>query len=145
MSRERFGVGRREGRSGCREHVTSWRLECPSGARGVLAVPRSARGRRARWLDHRPSPRSKVNHQEGESTGEPSGGLESGLVASLTGSVRIAIVSGGAACLVGAAAVTLALPALWRKEARAVPAPGQLRPGPSRCLTCHVTNEATVG
>jgi MFS family permease len=58
-------------------------------------------------------------------TGEPAGGLESGLVASLTGSVRIAIVSGGLACLVGAVAVTLALPALWRYDARAVPAPGR--------------------
>jgi hypothetical protein len=57
-------------------------------------------------------------------TGEPAGGLESGLVASLTGSVRIAIVSGGAACLVAAVAVTLALPALWRYDARAAPAPG---------------------
>ncbi len=37
---------------------------------------------------------------------------ESGLVASLTGSVRDAIVSGGVACLVGAVAVALALPAL---------------------------------
>jgi hypothetical protein len=52
-------------------------------------------------------------------TGEPSGGLESGLAASLTGSVRIAIVSGGVACLVGVVAVTLALPALWRYDARA--------------------------
>ena len=49
---------------------------------------------------------------------EPSGGLESGLAASLTGSVRIAIVSGGVACLAGALAVTLALPALWRYDAR---------------------------
>jgi MFS family permease len=51
-------------------------------------------------------------------TGEPAGGLESGLVASLTGSVRIAVVSGGLACVVGAVAVTLALPALWRYDAR---------------------------
>jgi hypothetical protein len=56
--------------------------------------------------------------------GEPSGNLESGLTAALTGSARIAIVSGGLACLVGAVAVTLALPALWRYDARAVPAPG---------------------
>jgi MFS family permease len=62
-------------------------------------------------------------------TGEPAGGLESGLVASLTGSARIAIVSGGLACLVGAVAVTLALPALWRYDARAVPAPGSLPAG----------------
>jgi MFS family permease len=58
-------------------------------------------------------------------TGEPSGNLESGLAASLTGSVRIAIVSGGLACLVGAVAVVLALPALWRYDARAAPAPGR--------------------
>jgi len=39
------------------------------------------------------------------------------------------IVSGGVACLVGAVAVTLALPALWQYDARAAPAaaPG---PGP---------------
>jgi hypothetical protein len=69
-------------------------------------------------------------YQECEPTGEPAGGLESGLVASLTGSVRIAIVSGGVACLVGAVAVTLALPALWRYDARAVPAPDPLPDGP---------------
>jgi hypothetical protein len=55
-------------------------------------------------------------------TGEPLGNLESGLAASLTGSVRIAVVSGGVACL--AVAVALALPALWRYDARVVvPAP----------------------
>jgi hypothetical protein len=63
-------------------------------------------------------------------TGEPAGGLESGLVASLTGSARISIVSGGVACLVGAVAVTLALPALWRYDARAVPVPGPPPAGP---------------
>jgi MFS family permease len=62
--------------------------------------------------------------------GEPSGGLESGLVASLTGSVRIAIVSGGVACLAGAVVVVLALPALWRYDARAVPASGPPPAGP---------------
>jgi sorbitol-specific phosphotransferase system component IIBC len=56
-------------------------------------------------------------------TGEPAGGLESGLVASLTGSVRIAVVSGGVACLAGAVAVALALPALWHYDARAGAAP----------------------
>ena len=56
-------------------------------------------------------------------TGEPAGNLESGLAAALTGSARVAIVSGGLACLVGAVAVTLALPALWRYDARALPAP----------------------
>jgi MFS family permease len=61
-------------------------------------------------------------------TGEPAGGLESGLVASLTGSVRIAVVSGGLACLAGAAAVTLALPALWRYDARARPDPDPRQP-----------------
>jgi hypothetical protein len=63
-------------------------------------------------------------------TGEPLGNLESGLAASLTGSTRIAIVSGGVACLVGAPAVTLALPALWRYDARAAPAPGPPLAGP---------------
>jgi hypothetical protein len=63
-------------------------------------------------------------------TGEPAGGLESGLVASLTGSVRIAIVSGGVACLAGAVGVTLALPALWRYDARAVPVDGPPLGGP---------------
>jgi MFS family permease len=58
-------------------------------------------------------------------TGEPAGNLESGLAAALTGSARIAIVSGGLACLAGAVVVTLALPALWRYDARAVPAPGR--------------------
>jgi hypothetical protein len=57
-------------------------------------------------------------------TGEPARNLESGLAASLTGSVRIAIVSGGVACLAGAVAVTLALPALWRYGARAGAAHG---------------------
>jgi MFS family permease len=51
-------------------------------------------------------------------TGEPLGNLESGLAASLTGSTRIAIVSGGLACLAGAAAVVVALPLLWRYDAR---------------------------
>ncbi len=51
-------------------------------------------------------------------TGEPLGNLESGLAASITGSVRIAIVSGGALCLVGAAVVVAALPMLWRYDAR---------------------------
>jgi MFS family permease len=63
-------------------------------------------------------------------TGEPIGNLESGVVASLTGSVRIAIVTGGLACLVGAVAVTLALPALWRYDAHALPAPGPPLTGP---------------
>ena len=63
-------------------------------------------------------------------TGEPLGNLESGLAASLTGSARISIVSGGVACLVGAVAVTLALPALWRYDSRGVPAPGPPLAGP---------------
>jgi MFS family permease len=52
------------------------------------------------------------------STGEPAGNLEAGAVATLTGSVRIAVVSGGLLSLLGAAIVTLALPALWRYDAR---------------------------
>jgi hypothetical protein len=47
-------------------------------------------------------------------TGEPLGNLESGL----TGSTRVAIVSGGLACLAGAVIVTAALPMLWRYDAR---------------------------
>jgi len=53
------------------------------------------------------------------STGEPLGNLEAGAVASLTGSVRAAVVSGGLLSLLGAAVVTLALPALWRYDAGA--------------------------
>ena len=52
------------------------------------------------------------------STGEPIGNLEAGAVAQLTGSVRIAVVSGGLLSLLGAAIVSLALPALWRYDAR---------------------------
>jgi MFS family permease len=63
-------------------------------------------------------------------TGEPLGNLESGLAASLVGSTRIAIVSGGALCVVGAVAVTLALPALWRYDARAAPVAGPPLAGP---------------
>jgi hypothetical protein len=62
--------------------------------------------------------------------GEPSSGLESGLAASLTGSEQIAIVSGGVACLVGAVAVALALPVLWRYDARAVLVAGPAMAGP---------------
>ena len=52
------------------------------------------------------------------STGEPLGNLEAGAVASVTGSVRVAVVSGGLLSLLGALMVTLALPALWRYDAR---------------------------
>src|SRR5215467_1491818 len=52
------------------------------------------------------------------STGEPLGDLEAGAVASLTGSVRVAVVSGGLLSLLGAVIVTFALPALWRYDAR---------------------------
>jgi len=52
------------------------------------------------------------------STGEPLGNLEAGAVASLTGSVRVAVVSGGILSLLGAVIVSLALPALWRYDAR---------------------------
>jgi MFS family permease len=54
------------------------------------------------------------------STGEPIGNLEAGAVATLTGSVRIAIVSGGVLSVAGAAIVALALPAMWRYDARDV-------------------------
>jgi MFS family permease len=54
------------------------------------------------------------------STGEPIGNLEAGAVATLTGSVRIAVVSGGLLSVLGAAIVSLALPALWRYDSRNV-------------------------
>lgn len=60
------------------------------------------------------------------STGEPLGNLEAGAVATLTGSVRAAVVSGGLLSLAGAVIVSLALPALWRYDARENPA----KPGP---------------
>ena len=50
-------------------------------------------------------------------TGEPLGNLESGLAAAVTGSTRLAIVSGGVACVAGAVVVTAALPMLWRYDA----------------------------
>ncbi len=60
------------------------------------------------------------------STGEPLGNVETGAVATVTGSVRLAVVTGGLASLLGAAIVCLALPALWRYDARAAPgAPGR--------------------
>jgi MFS family permease len=52
------------------------------------------------------------------STGEPLGNVEAGAIATLTGSVRLAVVSGGVLSLAGAAIVSLALPALWRYDAR---------------------------
>jgi MFS family permease len=54
------------------------------------------------------------------STGEPLGNVEAGAVATLTGSVRIAVVSGGLLSILGAVVVTAALPALWRYDARDV-------------------------
>lgn len=51
-------------------------------------------------------------------TGEPLGNLETGAVASLTGSVRAAVLSGGVLSVLGAVIVTLALPALWGYDAR---------------------------
>jgi MFS family permease len=52
------------------------------------------------------------------STGEPLGNLETGAVATLTGSVRLAVISGGLLSLAGAVIVSLALPALWRYDSR---------------------------
>ena len=60
------------------------------------------------------------------STGEPLGNLEAGAVATLTGSVRVAVLSGGIMSLLGAVIVSLALPAMWRYDARENPA----KPGP---------------
>jgi Transmembrane secretion effector len=51
-------------------------------------------------------------------TGEPLGNLEAGWVAAVTGSVRIAVVSGGIASIAGAVLVSLALPGLWHYDAR---------------------------
>jgi predicted membrane protein len=57
------------------------------------------------------------------STGEPAGNLEAGAVATLTGSVRIAVVSGGVLSLAGAAIVAVLLPAMWRYDARTLTPP----------------------
>jgi hypothetical protein len=54
-------------------------------------------------------------------TGEPVGNAEAGLVAALTGSVRIAVVSGGALSVLGAVVVAAAMPALWRFDVREHP------------------------
>jgi len=59
------------------------------------------------------------------SAGEPLGNLETGAVATLTGSVRIAVVSGGILSLAGAVIVALALPALLRYDSRTT-RPGQV-------------------
>jgi hypothetical protein len=110
------------------------------GCRGDdLALPGGARGglRKLGEPDHADRSHDARDYQRSATIREPSGGLESGLVASLTGSVRFAIVSGGVARLVGAVAVTLALPMLWHYDARtrppdaASPGPGPPGPGPS--------------
>jgi len=64
------------------------------------------------------------------STGEPLGNLEAGAVATLTGSVRAAVVSGGLLSLAGAVIVSFALPALWRYDARTARAESSSAPGP---------------
>jgi hypothetical protein len=64
------------------------------------------------------------------STGEPLGNLEAGAVATLTGSVRVVVVSGGILSLLGAIIVPLALPALWRYDARESPAKPEATPEP---------------
>jgi hypothetical protein len=51
-------------------------------------------------------------------TGEPVGNLEAGAVASVTGSVRIAVVSGGLLSLAGALVVCAVLPKLWHYDSR---------------------------
>jgi MFS family permease len=60
--------------------------------------------------------------------GTPLGSLESGVAASLAGSIRVAIASGGILCLASAAAVTAALPVLWRYDSRTSPAARQAAP-----------------
>ena len=72
------------------------------------------------------------------STGEPLGNLEAGAVATLTGSVRTAVLSGGLLSLLGAVIVTLALPALWHYDARAR-APGPLTPSYGSSITDEPT------
>jgi hypothetical protein len=62
-------------------------------------------------------------------TGEPLGNLEAGLAAALTGSARVSIASGGIACVAAAALITVALPGLWRYDAR-MHQPGQKIPAP---------------
>jgi MFS family permease len=64
------------------------------------------------------------------STGEPLGNLEAGAVATLTGSVRVAVLSGGIMSLLGAVIVSLALPAMWRYDARENPAKPGAMPEP---------------
>jgi hypothetical protein len=69
-------------------------------------------------------------------TGEPLGSLEAGLAAALTGSARVSIASGGIACVAAAALITIALPGLWRYDARQRRA-GQpaVEPGPEPSFT----------
>jgi MFS family permease len=62
------------------------------------------------------------------SAGEPLGNVEAGAVATLTGSVRIAVVSGGVLSVLGAVLVCLALPALWRYDAAAARDAGEPSP-----------------
>ncbi|MHB1593562.1 MAG: MFS transporter [Streptosporangiaceae bacterium] len=89
--------------------MTMWNQSIPAGVRGRLA-----------GLE-------MISY----STGEPLGNVETGAVASVTGSVRLAVITGGLASLLGAGIVCLALPALWRYDARAVPgAPDQRPAGP---------------
>lgn len=73
------------------------------------------------------------------STGEPLGNLETGAVAALTGSVRLAVVSGGLLCLAGAVIVTLALPGLWRYDSAAAPGAPEPAPGQEGAPQAAVT------
>jgi predicted membrane protein len=68
------------------------------------------------------------------STGEPLGNLEAGAVATLTGSVRVAVLSGGVLSLLGAVIVTLAIPALWRYDARTTRPPEPARSADASAL-----------
>ncbi|HET9894834.1 MAG TPA: MFS transporter [Streptosporangiaceae bacterium] len=69
------------------------------------------------------------------STGEPIGNVEAGAIATLTGSVRLAVVSGGVLSLAGAAIVSLALPALWRYDSRTVRPAAEPEPAESATVT----------
>jgi MFS family permease len=71
------------------------------------------------------------------STGEPLGNLETGALATLTGSVRLAVVSGGLLSLAGAVIVSLALPALWRYDSQDPAAAMARSSGASAALARH--------
>jgi hypothetical protein len=78
------------------------------------------------------------------STGEPLGNLEAGAVATLTGSVRVAVLSGGVLSLLGAVIVTLAIPALWRYDARTTRPAGPADPADASAGHEYVVQAGTA-